>query len=108
MIAGSLVALVTPFRNDELDEDAVRKMLRWHIEQGTHGIVPVGTTAPATGSTIIHAISSAYLANISFTSSILLKLTVRVCLAKSSGIPGEFGTPNVNAPEPAFTNNASA
>ncbi len=44
MIAGSLVALVTPFRNDELDEDALRQMVRWHIEQGTHGIVPVGTT----------------------------------------------------------------
>jgi 4-hydroxy-tetrahydrodipicolinate synthase len=44
MIAGSLVALVTPFRNDELDEDALRNMVRWHIELGTHGIVPVGTT----------------------------------------------------------------
>ena len=44
MITGSLVALVTPFRNDELDEDAVRSMVRWHIEQGTDGIVPVGTT----------------------------------------------------------------
>jgi 4-hydroxy-tetrahydrodipicolinate synthase len=41
MIAGSLV---TPFRNDEVDEDALRQMVRWHIEQGTHGIVPVGTT----------------------------------------------------------------
>ncbi len=44
MIAGSLVALVTPFRNDELDENALRSMVQWHIEQGTHGIVPVGTT----------------------------------------------------------------
>ena len=44
MIEGSLVALVTPFRNDELDEDALRAMVQWHIEQGTHGIVPVGTT----------------------------------------------------------------
>jgi 4-hydroxy-tetrahydrodipicolinate synthase len=44
MIEGSLVALVTPFRNDELDEDALRSMVQWHIEQGTHGIVPVGTT----------------------------------------------------------------
>jgi len=47
MIKGSLVALVTPFRNDELDEDAVRKMVRWHVEQGTHGLVPVGTTGEA-------------------------------------------------------------
>lgn len=44
MINGSVVALVTPFRNDELDEDALRKMVQWHIELGTHGIVPVGTT----------------------------------------------------------------
>ncbi|NOR19274.1 MAG: 4-hydroxy-tetrahydrodipicolinate synthase, partial [Xanthomonadales bacterium] len=41
---GSLVALVTPFREGELDEDALMSMARWHIEQGTHGIVPVGTT----------------------------------------------------------------
>lgn len=44
MIKGSLVALVTPFKGDELDEDALQNMVRWHIEQGTHGIVPVGTT----------------------------------------------------------------
>jgi len=44
MINGSLVALVTPFRGDGIDEDALQNMVRWHIEQGTHGIVPVGTT----------------------------------------------------------------
>jgi 4-hydroxy-tetrahydrodipicolinate synthase len=44
MIEGSLVALVTPFRNDEIDEDALRKMVSWHIDQGTDGIVPMGTT----------------------------------------------------------------
>jgi 4-hydroxy-tetrahydrodipicolinate synthase len=44
MIEGSLVALVTPFRNDEIDQDALRNMVRWHIEQGTDGIVPMGTT----------------------------------------------------------------
>jgi len=44
MIEGSLVALVTPFRNDEIDEDALCNMVRWHIEQGTDGIVPMGTT----------------------------------------------------------------
>jgi 4-hydroxy-tetrahydrodipicolinate synthase len=44
MIEGSLVALVTPFRNDEIDEDALRKMVGWHIAQGTDGIVPMGTT----------------------------------------------------------------
>ncbi|MEM7253037.1 MAG: 4-hydroxy-tetrahydrodipicolinate synthase [Pseudomonadota bacterium] len=44
MFKGSLVAMVTPFRNNEVDEDAIRKMVNWHIEQGTHGLVPVGTT----------------------------------------------------------------
>lgn len=44
MISGSLVALVTPFKNDALDETALKKMVRWHIGQGTNGIVPVGTT----------------------------------------------------------------
>ena len=63
---------------------------------------------PATGSTIIQAMSSAYFSNTAFTSSRLLNDTVSVCFAKSSGIPGEFGTPMVNAPEPAFTNNESA
>lgn len=44
MIAGSLVALVTPFRGDQVDEDAIRRMVDWHVDKGTHGIVPVGTT----------------------------------------------------------------
>ena len=44
MIGGSLVALVTPFRDGGLDEAALTKMVNWHIEQGTQGIVPVGTT----------------------------------------------------------------
>ena len=44
MINGSLVALVTPLRGDEIDEDALEHMVRWHIDQGTNGIVPVGTT----------------------------------------------------------------
>jgi len=44
MIKGSLVALVTPFRGDDVDEDALSKMVAWHIEQGTHGLVPAGTT----------------------------------------------------------------
>ena len=44
MIHGSIVALITPFRDGRLDEDALSKMVEWHIGQGTHGIVPVGTT----------------------------------------------------------------
>lgn len=44
MIHGSIVALITPFADGRLDEAALRRMVDWHIEQGTHGIVPVGTT----------------------------------------------------------------
>lgn len=44
MISGSLVALITPFRNDDVDYDALRALVHWHIDHGTHGLVPVGTT----------------------------------------------------------------
>ncbi len=44
-IEGSLVAIVTPMRDDgSLDLDAYRKLIEWHIESGTAGIVAVGTT----------------------------------------------------------------
>ncbi len=44
MIRGSLPALVTPFRNGGLDLDALKSLIEWHIEAGTDGFVPVGTT----------------------------------------------------------------
>ncbi len=44
MFKGSLVALITPFKNGAVDEDAFRKLVDWQIDQGTHGLVPVGTT----------------------------------------------------------------
>ena len=44
MIKGSLVALVTPFRNDAVDYDELRALVQWHMEEGSHGLVPVGTT----------------------------------------------------------------
>ena len=44
MFKGSIVALITPFRQGKLDEEALARLVEWHIEQGTHGIVPVGTT----------------------------------------------------------------
>ncbi len=42
--SGSYTALVTPFRNVEVDEAAFRKLVDWQISEGTHGLVPVGTT----------------------------------------------------------------
>ncbi|WP_347137712.1 4-hydroxy-tetrahydrodipicolinate synthase [Paracoccus sp. SSK6] len=45
MFKGSLPALVTPFTKDgELDLDTLKKLVDWHVEQGSHGLVPVGTT----------------------------------------------------------------
>jgi 4-hydroxy-tetrahydrodipicolinate synthase len=44
MFHGSIVALITPFRNGSIDEPALQSLVEWHIEQGTHGLVPVGTT----------------------------------------------------------------
>ena len=44
MFKGSIVALITPFRNGKVDEEAFAKLVDWHVEQGTHGLVPCGTT----------------------------------------------------------------
>ena len=44
MITGSLPALVTPFENGKVDVDALKKLVDWHIDQGSNGLVPVGTT----------------------------------------------------------------
>ncbi|MBG0792817.1 4-hydroxy-tetrahydrodipicolinate synthase [Methylocystis sp. H62] len=41
---GSMTALVTPFSHGEVDYDALRALIDWQIENGTHGLVPVGTT----------------------------------------------------------------
>ena len=43
-IKGSIPALVTPFKDGELDLDALKKLVDWHIAEGSSGIVPVGTT----------------------------------------------------------------
>lgn len=45
MIIGSLVALVTPMNTDgSVDWDALKRLVEWHVEAGTHGIIAVGTT----------------------------------------------------------------
>lgn len=43
-LKGSFTALITPMRDGAVDEDAFVKFVNWQIEQGTHGLVPVGTT----------------------------------------------------------------
>ncbi|WP_417625922.1 4-hydroxy-tetrahydrodipicolinate synthase [Pararhodobacter aggregans] len=44
MIRGSLPALVTPFRNGAVDYEALESLVEWQIAEGSHGLVPVGTT----------------------------------------------------------------
>ena len=44
MFKGSNVALVTPFKNNKLDEDSYIKLIHFHIKNGTKGLVPAGTT----------------------------------------------------------------
>jgi 4-hydroxy-tetrahydrodipicolinate synthase len=44
MFKGSMVAIVTPFKKGKVDEKALEKLIEWHINEGTHAIVPCGTT----------------------------------------------------------------
>ena len=44
MFKGSNVALVTPFKNDKLDDETYIKLIHFHIKNGTNGLVPAGTT----------------------------------------------------------------
>ncbi len=44
MFKGSMPALVTPFKNGELDVNTLKKLVEWQIVEGSHAIVPVGTT----------------------------------------------------------------
>ena len=44
MFKGSMPALVTPFKNGTVDVETLRKLVEWHIAEGSHGLVPVGTT----------------------------------------------------------------
>ncbi|MEJ8562881.1 4-hydroxy-tetrahydrodipicolinate synthase [Yoonia sp. GPGPB17] len=53
MFKGSLPALVTPFSNGQVDVDALKKLVNWHVDQGSHGLVPVGTTGESP--TLTHA-----------------------------------------------------
>jgi len=53
MFKGSIPALVTPFKNGAVDYDTLKRLVEWHIEQGTNGLVPVGTTGESP--TLTHA-----------------------------------------------------
>ena len=44
MFKGSIVALITPFKNNKIDEDRYASLIHYHISNGTKGLVPAGTT----------------------------------------------------------------
>ena len=53
MFKGSNVALITPFKNDKLDDETYIKLIHFHIDNGTNGLVPAGTTGESP--TLSHA-----------------------------------------------------
>ncbi len=53
MFRGSMTALITPFKDGGVDEPALRKLVDWQINEGTHALVPVGTTGESP--TLSHA-----------------------------------------------------
>ena len=53
MFTGSMPAIVTPFANGAVDEDALAKLVDWHVEEGSSGVVAVGTTGESP--TLTHA-----------------------------------------------------
>jgi 4-hydroxy-tetrahydrodipicolinate synthase len=53
MFAGLTVAIVTPFKDGAVDEAGLRRIVDWHVEQGTHCLAPVGTTGESP--TLSHA-----------------------------------------------------
>jgi len=53
MFKGSFPALITPFKNGKVDDDALKALVEWHISEGSNGLAPVGTTGESP--TLSHA-----------------------------------------------------
>ncbi len=83
MFKGSIPALITPMRDGAVDEEAFRSLVDWHIKQGSHGLVPVGTTGESpTLSHVEH------------------KRVVEICVEVSAGrVPVIAGTGSNNTAE---------
>lgn len=83
MFKGSIVALITPFRNGEVDRDAFQRLVDWQIEEGTDGLVPVGTTGESP--TLSHDEH---------------KLVIKLCVEAAAGrVPVIAGTGSNNTAE---------
>ena len=77
---GSFTALVTPFKNGQVDEHAFRAFVDWQIAEGTHGLVPVGTTGESP--TLSHAEH---------------KHVVEMCIKEAKGIAGAGSNNTIEA-----------
>ena len=75
LFKGSLVAIVTPFKNGKIDEKAFRKLIESQITNGTQGIVPCGTTGES--ATLSHEEHDA-----------VVEIVVDVCKGKASVLAG--------------------
>src|SRR5260370_32049074 len=77
MFTGSLVALITPFKNGSVDEKGFEKFVAWQIKEGTDGLVPCGTTGESP--------------TLSYDEQ---KRVIDICIAaaKGSGVPVIAGT----------------
>jgi 4-hydroxy-tetrahydrodipicolinate synthase len=53
MFKGSFPALITPFKNGKVDDDALKALVNWHVAEGSNGLAPVGTTGESP--TLSHA-----------------------------------------------------
>lgn len=53
VFSGAMTALVTPFKNNAIDEEAFRAFIEWQVAEGIHGLVPCGTTGES--ATLSHA-----------------------------------------------------
>ena len=83
MISGAITALVTPFRNGAIDEEAYRAHIERQIEQGIHGLLPCGTTGES--ATMSHAEHEA---------------AIRICLEQTKGrVPVLAGSGSNNTDE---------
>ncbi len=93
MFKGSFVALVTPFKGDAVDADAYTRFIGWQIAEGTHGLVPCGTTGESP--TLSHAEH---------------KQVVELCVAAADGkVPVVAGTgSNATAEAVDFTKHAKS
>jgi len=74
MFTGSYVAIVTPVKDGKIDEKVFRKLIQFHLDNGTDGLVPCGSTGEAATMTMDEH-------------KRMIKISVEVCKGKIPVIP---------------------